>query len=294
MRNSWKKYVTLGAALLILATSTSRAFAERDGDPQATVEALQTQVATLSEENEALQTQVAAFSTPTPLPERTPVVVDPIEIADGLVVLSYRFINSGMYRADNPEKGTWVVGEMQNVTDQTLDAPGIGFVLTDDGGNIIGQITADPILSVILPGQVMPFESSIYGDEPAPSEWTKEIISVCGNWGASNWVTAYDPSTLQLVDVTEERHEDGVFIEGKVQNNGVAPASGVWIAAAVYNAADEFTGWFWTFLQVDVPVDKFAKFEFNSLGNPQDPVGVAGTGYKYQLWVGFNGSAGSC
>lgn len=276
--------------LIGLLTTQSMVIAQDDAQP--TIDALETQVAELREENAALQ--VSGEPIPTVIASRIPHVEEPIEIADGLVILSYRFVRSGTYRADSEDKSTWVVGEIQNTTDLVLDAPGFEFLLTDGGGNVIGSISADPILQVIQPGQVMPFQSAIFGDEPDPSEWTNEEISLCTEWGSTQRLDEFDPSGLVLEDVVAEQDSSGLSLEGNVRNNREVPASNVWIKAAIYDAEGKSAGWFWTFLEVDVPAGKTARFSFNSMGDPHDPVGLAGPDYTYVLWVGPDSSFGSC
>jgi hypothetical protein len=261
---------------------------------EATIEALETEVAELEAENSDLQSQVAGDPTPTETASRTPVSDEPFVLADGLVILNYRFVHSGIYDADGDEKATWVTGEMQNLIDQTLDAPGLDFVLMDDAGNIIGNISAQPILQIIQPQQVMPFLSSIFGDEPDPSEWTKEEINLCSDWGSTNRLEEYDATGLLLEDVVADQQDDSLSFEGKVRNNRDEPADNVWIKAAIYGAEGAFVGWFWTFLQVEVPAGKTANFSFDSRGNPHDPVGVAGPGYTYELWIGPGSSFSTC
>jgi len=211
-----------------------------------------------------------------------------------LTILSYRFLSSGLYRADNEDKATFVLGEMQNTTDRVLDAPSLQFVLLDDGGNVVGSINADPILPLIQPSEVMPFLSGIFGDEPDPSEWSTEEVSLCGPWGTADRHDRYDATGLELRDVAADQADDNLSIRGVVFNGRDAPAEGVWIKAAIYDADGVFAGWFWDSLDVAVPAGKTARFDFDSSGNPHDPVGVAGPGYRYKLWVGFDSSFSFC
>lgn len=221
-------------------------------------------------------------------------VTEVIELAPGLEILSYRFVHSGIYRAASDERATFVLGEIRNTTDQILDAPGLQFVLLDGDGNIVSTIYADPILPVIQPGQTMPFESAIFGDEPEPSEWTTEQIVVCGDWGTANRLEQFDPIGLELRETEEIRTEDTLSINGNVFNGTTQPAEGVYVKAAVYDTDGRFSGWLWTVVDVAIPAGKSARFQFTSSGNPHDPLGVAGSGYTYELWVGFDSPFGSC
>lgn len=195
MRKSSPKFALILGVLVVFSAFGTHAFARQD-TAEPTIAALQTQVADLTSENQTQQTQVAVFVSPTSAPGRTPVAAEPIEIADGLVIMSYRFVYSGLYRALSDDKATWVVGEMENTTDSKVDAPAFRFVLADDGGDIIGNIDADPILPVILPGEVMPFQSAIFGDEPNPDEWSNEQISLCSTRGSTDRLASFDPSGL--------------------------------------------------------------------------------------------------
>jgi uncharacterized iron-regulated membrane protein len=87
-------------------------------------DAIRTQVSTALPGERPAATQAAAQSTPSAGDQKTPTSSKPIKIADGLVILSYRFIRSGLYRADSQDLGTWVVGEMQNKTDKVFGCPG--------------------------------------------------------------------------------------------------------------------------------------------------------------------------
>jgi hypothetical protein len=267
---------------------------------KATVEALQTRVAELEAENSRLMTAVAAppveaaASTPTARKEKTPASAEVVELAPGLELLSYRFVYSGLYRADSDEKATFVLGEMRNTTNQALDAPGLKFVLLDGEGNIVGDINGDPILPVIQPGETMPFESAIFGDEPEPTEWETEQIEICGAWGSTDNMAGFDPTGLELRDVEETETGENLSVSGSVFNGAEQPAEGVYVKAAVYDEGGRFAGWFWTALDVAIPAGKSARFSLDGSGDPQDPLGVAGPGYSYELWVGFDSPFGAC
>jgi hypothetical protein len=285
--------------LVVAVPARGRSAGAQDG-AGATIEALQTKVADLEAENRQLKTEVAApngrqaTAPPTPTQARTPVVSNPVELAPGLELLSYRFVYSGIYRAEGDHKATWVLGEIRNTTDQMLDAPGLKFILLDGDGNIVGDISGDPILPVIRPGQTMPIESGIFGDEPKPSEWQTEQIELCGEWGSTESVERYDPTGLELRNVDASQTSDSLSFKGNVFNGTDHPAEGVYVKAAIYDKDGRFSGWFWTALDVAIPVGKSARFQFNSGGDPHDPVGVAGLGYSYELWVGFDSAFGAC
>ncbi len=258
-----------------------------DDEAEATIAALETRVA-------ELEAQLTPTVTSTPDVQRTPESADAFEIADGLTILSYRFVSSGLGRAENEDKATFVLGEMQNTTDRVLDAPSLQFVLLDEDGNVVGNINANPILPLIQPGEVMPFLSGISGDEPDPSEWSTEEVSLCSPWGSADRLDRYDATGLELREVAVDQTADNLSIRGVVFNGRDVPAEGVWIKAAIYDADGRFAGWFWTSLQVAVPAGKTARFDFENRGNPHDPVGVAGPRYSYKLWVGFDSSFSSC
>lgn len=267
-------------------------------DAEATIEALQTRVAELESENSELRTQVTVPATST-LPQSSAIPTSaasekPMELADGLQLLSYRFIYSGLYFANDDDKATFVVGEIKNNTDRELDAPGLKFVLLDEKGNIVGDINADPILPVIMPDQVMPIQSAIFGDEPKPSEWKTEHIDLCGSWGTSENLAEYDPTHLKLQNLMEKHTGREISFSGSVLNGSDQPAKGVYIKAAIFDKSGRFSGWFWTALDVPIPAGKSEQFQFNSVGDPHDPVGVAGDGYTYKLWVGFDSAFSIC
>ena len=259
----------------------------QDDESGPTIAALETRVA-------ELEAQLTPTVEVTPDVQRTPESADAFDIADGLTILSYRFVSSGLYRASSADKATFVLGEMLNTTDQVRDAPSIQFVLLDDGGNVIGNIAAQPILPLIQPGEVMPFQSAIFGDEPDPSEWSTEEVSLCAPWGTADRIERYDATGLELRDLKVDQSDDQLSINGVVFNGQDAPAEGVWIKAAIYDADGQFSGWTWTTVDVAVPTGKTARFDFTSSGDPHDPVGVAGPGYTYELWVGFDSAFGFC
>jgi hypothetical protein len=296
MHGSRSNRRTLILASTAVAAAAVHSFANAQEDAEATIEAQETEIAELEEEVADLQTQVAEDPTPTSAPTREPVVEDPVELADGLVVLNYRFVHSGMYRADDDDKATWVVGEMQNNTDAVADAPNIQFTLLDDEGNVVGDLYATPILLVIEPGQVMPFQSNIFGDEPNPDEWSQEQLSLCssGSWGSTNYLGDYNPSGLELEDIESDQTDDSLEVKGVVRNNRDVPAENVWIHAAIYDSEGRTAGWFYTYIDVPVPAGKTARFNFNSFGNPHDPVGLAGPDFTYELWVGHSSSVSYC
>lgn len=287
-------------AMLGGAPSSFASSASAQNGAEATVEALQTRVAELEAQNRGLATATADLQSGTseiartPTTARTPASDQVVELAPGLELLSYRFVRSGIYSADSDTKATFVLGTIKNTTNLMLDAPGLKFVLLDGAGNVGGDINGDPILPVILPGESMPFESAIFGDEPEPNEWETEQLELCDDWGATDHLARFDPTGLALQEVEETITNDRLSVEGVVFNGRDRPAEGVYIKAAVFDASGLFAGWFWTSIDVAIPVNKTARFAFDSFGDPQDPLGVAGPGYSFELWVGFDSPLGAC
>jgi hypothetical protein len=164
----------------------------------------------------------------------------------------------------------------------------------DKDGNVVGTIDGDPLLPVILPGQVMPFESGIFGNEPSLDQWMSETIAICGTWGSTDLLSQFDPRGLKLQDIKTTKDANGLTVTGKVFNGTSQPADNVWIMAAVYDHKGRFAGFFWTALESAIPSQKTERFSFDSQGDPHDPVGIAGSGYSYVLWVGHGSSFGMC
>lgn len=285
------------AVMLSAAFSGGGAVAQDDAEP--TVEALKTRVSELKATSEARggkineqKTRIAELEKQVPTSTAAPTSVPTRESADavasvltpGLELVYFNLI-------DSPDSGLNVVGETRNVTDVPIDGPDLLFTLYDEQGNVLTTARTNSLFLVIPPGESMPFAGTADDDSLRASDIGLAEPALCtyGNGTTFSTDPAYSNAGLELRDVDEVVVAPGRFqVSGEVFNGTDAPASRVFVRAAIYGRDGQYVGDVSTGIGTDIPAGRSARFTLDD-GVDQfvfpSTLDLAGSSYTHELRV---------
>lgn len=278
MRNPRLNYALIAIAVLLAVASSSQVFANQETEPQATIEALQTQVA------EQATTIAELSSTPTPVPTVSVVPEasnERIDIGGDIAIASYLLAQE--------ENDLYLFVDLVNESAAPLISPYLTVKFFDSDDNLLGseQLYADVHWSP--PGGHVPYngESVLDGAYDAI-----EIADMQFSWQPQDYysVADVDVSYLEITGVPVEGEEQDV--SGRIQNNGSVPVSTIDIYYVTYDSAGIIVGLCWDRLDVTIPAGKSAKFSMsNSCLNVSygKEASKAGSPFTYRLFLSRSG-----
>lgn len=153
------------------------------------------------------------------------------------------------------------MGDVENLSDTTLDAPVVGITAYDNDGNILGSSYATPQPPVLEPGM----RAYLYG--AAPTDLPDDAVIELALCAEPSGMTSYTDETAALdleLEVQEEERGDASFhAVGMAKNNGATPASMVGVVALFSNPDRRVVGTLSTLLDRDIPARKSMRFEID-------------------------------
>jgi hypothetical protein len=190
------------------------------------------------------------------------------------------------------------MGDVQNTSDATLDAPVVGITAYGEGGNILGSSYAIPEPPVLAPGE----RAYIYGHAPKdlPDNGVIELFYCDDLSGATYYTDKSAALSLVLSEVEEERGDGSFHAEGNVQNSGTSPAETVGVVAIFSNPDGRVVGTLSTNLDRAVPAGKFMRWTIdhgNRMFHSFHPfTSQLNADYTVTYWCGYlsNARAISC
>lgn len=247
--------------------SAPRVALSQESDAEATISALQTQVAEL----EAMLTP-ASVATRAAIPHAD----EAIELGDGTVLDYY-------YLVDDGYGGVQVLGEISNPGELDVIAPVVRFTLYDTVGNLIEAPTTSSPLPSLLAGGRIPF--SAYVADVSANEIARADVAACVAFGDAS---EFGSVGLMLESVVEEtKTTDRLVVNGLVRNTTDGELDRVAIFALVYLDDGRYAGTGRTIIQAPIPPGRTARFDL-SAGDFDFP-GVDATNaddFTYELWAG--------
>jgi len=154
---------------------------------------------------------------------------------------------------DDPDYPLFM-GDVQNTSDITLDAPVVGITAYDAEGNILGSSYATPEPPVLEPGA----RAYLYGSAPKDLPHNVVIdLFFCSNPTGNTYYTDQTAALNLVLSVDEEERGERSFRAiGTVQNNGDNPAETVGVSAVFSNPDGHVVGTLSTLLDRNVPAGK--------------------------------------
>lgn len=294
----------LVSGVLLAATVAGLAAAQDDDTLEATLAALQTEVAAVESaiaerdrsEGESGLLDVAETIDAGPSagdetggkPETYFSFDGPAVVADGLELLYYDVLGRERPCVANCHFTGFIFGEMRNATDRRLPTVDLTFQLLDDDGNILGAVTAYPTMAISVPGQAVPFEGTFEADGPGPEQAASLAVQEPSGWGLEYGLEIWDQRVLQIQDVEEQaRSDETLLLEGKVYNGGDVEVRSPQIVVAIYSAEGRFRGKMISLdlHDVTVPPGKTARFTVRSSYQGFENLLYAGPGYDYEIFA---------
>ncbi len=146
------------------------------------------------------------------------------------------------------------MGDVQNASDVTLDAPVVGITAFDAEGNILGSSYATPEPPVLEPSA----RAYLYGSAPRDLPEDAEIeFSFCREpEGSTSYTERTAALELEILVDEEQRDERSFHADGTVQNNGGDKAETVGVVAVFSNPDGRVVGALSTRLDRNVPAGK--------------------------------------
>jgi hypothetical protein len=244
----------------------------------------------------AIATSRTAEQIATPSPGASPAAAsdavitrsEPQELADGLFVDYIRLAPASTFGWDFGRPAVALMGEMTSHLDEEVDAPYFraslldreGIIVADSGFDLV-QRTMDP--NVAIPFSVMIREADLANIDPAKTRFEIDF----GDFGDTRLVSDRRGQILEVEEIRElSRADDDLVIEGIVRNAGtVAVEDGVWIKAAVHDAAGLYCGYAWDDPSGTLRPGDAARFHTKSAAGLINPLRIAGDDFTYKVFV---------
>ena len=167
-------------------------------------------------------------------------VIPRITSSDGAPLIQNRpsptpihFEMQHVHFSHTPIGGLWVLGEVLNTSDETLEQVRVGVRLLDGQGATLAEGDGLALLNLVLPGGVAPF-AVLFAEAPREFE-NYQIFPVSA-------VPAYEGGYYQdlvVENVTKEGERYAAYtVSGFVRNTGSAEATDVQVVLTAYDPLD--------------------------------------------------------
>lgn len=210
----------------------------------------------------------------------------PVPINDAFTVTWWTIDN------DDPNYPIFM-GDVQNTSDTTMDAPVVGITAYDAEGNILGSSYATPEPPMLEPNA----RAYLHGAAPEdlPADAVIELSYCTDPGGATSYTEQTAALNLELSVDEEERGVQSFHAVGTVQNNGGEPAEVVGVTAIFSNPDGRVVGTLTTRLDRDVPAGKSMRWTIEhgaGLWHSNNPFTEhLDSDYTVTFWCGYSPNA---
>ena len=240
---------------MLIAISLASYPVSAQDDPQATISALETEVAELEAQ---IADMIGVESTPVPSPNVPPVLAEAIPLTDDFVLLDYYFVES--------DGDLYAFGEIQNIGVASALAPIVTFTFFDEDGASYGveELTSEAYW-IPAGGRASIQTTNVLGGALLPGDWASVEVGSDVN----SFVDLAEVS-LDGVEIRDAQVEGAVgeLARGVLANESSQPVGPISIKVSYYDENGRFIGsCSGDYLDVTIPPGRAVRFSVDTSGS---------------------------